>query len=392
MTLKVLRSSYSEKKISRSKQIANSLTIELLTLPGLDKAKKRLSDDPDKMNALAAQGILRDTIRRLPIGLSNDNRLYMPLYNQFMTVGGIFYFDEKFEIGTYEFTMNSPHYVVGNPAASWDKKSRDEITICYSIKDVILAFQIGIDFPVMVPDVEYFPHKVFMPYKRITTLQSNSKILDLLGRDYVASYQLERELEPEDKLENLEKNKRWFAIGTEQAIINTNPFTYLDNLWWHIITPNSRKHYLLSSNGENYDLEKKVYRKEMYYVANTEYGDIHLNGDVAISSLPEDPDSPPTTKEMMDEVYLTLMSQLPFLREDYARALTYWIMYAYVHPVFPFAPQGLMVCLDNNAYKQALYHVMVRYLMPAAKEGYKTLTTPSANILYVERDNLPIER
>lgn len=308
-----------------------------------------------------------------------------------MTVGGIFYFDEKFEYGTYEYTTNSPNFVVGNPAASWRKDSRDELTICFSVKEVILAFQIGIDFPVMIPNMDYFPHYVFTPFKRITVMRSDMGLLDRLGRDYAASYQLERELEPEDTLEDLSQNKRWYRLGIEHTVIRQNPFNYLDQLWWHTITPASQRHYLWSSNGEIYDLNKKLYRKDMYYIADTEYGPIHVNSDAAVSSIPDDLEHPPSTEEIFELVRTALMGQLPFMREEYCRALAYWIMYAYCFPIFPFPPQNLTLCIENVSHKQAINFVLTKYLMPSSREGYHVFTMPSAQLLLIDRQSTPHE-
>jgi hypothetical protein len=81
-----LKSFYFQKKQKERGTIGNSSTIALLTLQGLSDGKKRLQDDPVKLQSLISQGILRDTIQKLPIGLSLDNRLYMPLYNNLLEV------------------------------------------------------------------------------------------------------------------------------------------------------------------------------------------------------------------------------------------------------------------------------------------------------------------
>lgn len=87
------------------------------------------------------QLIQRDTIKSLNIGLAPDGRLYMPLYNSKLEVGGIFYFSSDFEIGSYEFTSGTPNFVVGNPCVKWDDKE-SEVLICESIREVIFAFQL----------------------------------------------------------------------------------------------------------------------------------------------------------------------------------------------------------------------------------------------------------
>lgn len=136
-----LKSFYFQKKMSERGLIGNSLTIELLTLPGLEASKKRLQDDPVILKRLIDQGILRDTIKSMNVGLATDGRLYMPLYNHRLEVGGIFYFSPDFEIGSYEFTSGTPNYVVGNPHVQHNAKIADEVLVCESIKEVLFAFQ-----------------------------------------------------------------------------------------------------------------------------------------------------------------------------------------------------------------------------------------------------------
>lgn len=385
-----LKSFYFRKKMLKAGLMANSSSIELLTLSGLQEGKQRLKDNPLKITSLINQGIMRDTIHRMPIGLSKDWRLYMPLYNQKLMIGGIFYFDEKFETGSFEWTMNSPNYVVGNPMPYSNSEEKEEVLVCSTLKEVIFAFQLGFKNPIMVVDQEHFPHSLFSYFHRISMLHQDDIMADMIGREWFACYHLDHELCQDDLLDTLYENKRFINRGMIGATHMSNPFFYIDKLWWHIQSPVSRARYLVNSDWDSFELKMKNIWKKNYLETVTDYGSIRVESDALQLSLGDQKVSIPTTEEVYLVVFESLMNIFPYMQSGYIAVLTHWIMYSYVFPHFPFAPQNLSVHFEDNLKKSTFAFYMNKFFVPFEKSG-QTYSMSSAQLLRIERSSLPSE-
>lgn len=106
----------------------------------------------------------------------------------------------------------------------------------------------------MIADQDHFPHSLITNFRKISLLHSTDKIFDLIGREYICCYHLDHELAPEDTMEQLIENKRWGHYGTISYVQRTNPFVFMDRLWWSIQSPMTKKKYLVDSAGTVYDV------------------------------------------------------------------------------------------------------------------------------------------
>lgn len=386
-----LKSFYFQKKQRERGTIGNSSTIALLTLQGLSDGKKRLQDDPVKLQSLISLGILRDTIQKLPIGLSLDNRLYMPLYNSSLEVGGIFFFDEKFKTWAFEYTWASPNYVLGNPFTTYNAEKPEEILICSSVLEVIYAYQLGFDNPIYIPDEDNFPHAVFGYFKKISLLHPNESLMDIIGKEWIACYHLERELEPEDRMDTIAPMKQWLHYGGAVYTHTSNPFTFIDKLWWNVQSPVSKKKYLINSDYNVYELTQKNSSKSFILQASTEFGEIRLSGDPIFAVIWDQKVTAPTTLEVVELLTHSMTNLFPTLRTDYIEVIVLWIMYSYVYPKFPWAPQNLVINFENNSLKLQFHWYMERFFLPWSQSLYRSRSVAWSVILKIDRSSLPLE-
>ena len=385
-----LKSFYFRKKMMEKGLIGNSLTTELLTLPWLEASKKRLQDDPLILKSLIDQGILRDTIKSMNIGLATDGRLYMPLYNSKLEVGGIFYFSSDFEIGSYEFTSGTPNYVLGNPCVSY--KESQEVLVCESIKEVLFAFQLWFDNPIMIADQEHFPHNLFTQFKKISLLHSTDNLFDLIGREFICCYHLEHELAPEDTMEHLIENKRWWHYGTLSYTHRTNPFVYMDKLWWLIQSPVTKRKYLVESWWATYDVTyKNVWKTLPLHVATTEYWEVRMTCDSLFMTIGDQIQSAPSTEQVFETLCESMKYALPFMKEIYIEAVAWWVMYSYISVHAPLGPKNIMVHFENNSHKASFEYYMNTFFMPWDRGNMPTYSMASTLLLKVDRANLPQE-
>lgn len=59
----------------------NNTITQTLTRDGFVQAKQNLWDSPEKLKLFEDKGISRGTVALMPIGLTEDNKLFTPLYN-----------------------------------------------------------------------------------------------------------------------------------------------------------------------------------------------------------------------------------------------------------------------------------------------------------------------
>lgn len=364
--------------------LGNSSTIALLTLPWLEASKKRLQEDPVKLKSLIDRGIYRDTIKSLNIGLEPNGNLYMPLYNSKLEVGGIFYFTADFETGSYEFTEWTPNYVAGNPGG-------EDVLVCSSILEIIFAFQMGFDYPIMVVNKDHFPHSLFTHFKKINLLHSDDKLTDMIGREWICNYNLDHELAPEDTMEQLVMNKRWGRYGTASFLHTHNPFIFVDKLWWHVRSPVTQKRYLINNDWDTFSLTYKWEKKNPTYQTTTEFWEIWIRSDVLFTSLGDQSQSIPTTEEVFDKLFETMLGIFPYMKWDYMEVLIWWIMYTYIFPFYPGAPNNLMVQYEDQNQKQSFEWIMNNYFLPWNRSIWLSWTMASTVLLKVDRTSLPME-
>jgi hypothetical protein len=80
----------------------------------------------------------------------------------------------------------------------------------------------------------------------------------------------------------------------------------------------------------------------------------------------------------------------PTLRTDYIEVIVLWIMYSYVFPRLPFAPQNLILNFENNSLKLQFHWYMERYFLPW-NISYHTRSMSASVILKIDRSSLPPE-
>jgi hypothetical protein len=313
----------------------------------------------------------------------------MPMYDVKLTVGGIFYFDETLEIGSFEWTQNHPNFVVGNPWPYSSMNEKEEVLVCQSIREVLLAFQLGFMNPIMVVDMENFPHRVFEAFKRVSLLHLDLKMIEYIARDWTACYHLDHELCPEDTMEKLMLNKRWGNRGALPMNFYNNPFVFADKLWWNTFSPISKTRALINSAGEVYEPRIKMNKKNAYLEVATEFGTISVDTYGVLFSPGDQRVEIPTTEDVHAQLVETLKNTLPFMREDYAKVLSWWLMYLYVYPLFPFPSQNINLVFENNSFKNNAANIL-NFIVPNEKGFLTDYSTASISLVKL-RSDVPLE-
>lgn len=84
--------------------LKNNTIIPELTSEGFILARARLKNSPSTLAIFESKGIKRESVMQLPIGLSNEEQIFMPMYNDEMRVVGVFFVNPTLESGHFEST------------------------------------------------------------------------------------------------------------------------------------------------------------------------------------------------------------------------------------------------------------------------------------------------
>lgn len=124
--------------------------------------------------------------------------------------------------------------------------------------------------------------------------------------------------------------------------------------------------------------------------ASTEFGEVRFLGDPIFTAIGDQKVIAPTTLEVIELLTHSMTCLFPTLRTDYIEVIVPWIMYAYVYPRFPFAPQNLVINFENNSLKLHFNWYMEKFFLPWSL-SYHSRSMASSLILKMDRSSLPPE-
>lgn len=290
------------------------------------KMNKALLANNEFMGIFASYGIDRETVVKFLVGLDIDETIVCPIHNEHWDViGKITFFDFRRD------PRKSLFKATCSGLMGFSKTIGSAITVCKDIIDMMLAFQHGIPFPVVVTDRQNPPH-FLRSYSKVHFLSDSDAMIDVVyGQTFVYGIEdlfqwlkLEAKKPVEDRVELSEmKITEVLRELPDDNLSWTNPALVGEHLYW--LTFN--RSLVLCPDGkfrQSFDTRygrKIVTDNDVLYFKVTP-ANISRRFSFEVESTPY----------VYNDLWKRIYRQCSFIEEDQAKLLAAYIMYQYIFP------------------------------------------------------------
>lgn len=325
------------------------------------------------MELFSGYGITRVTLEKFLIGLDVDETITCPIHDEKWDVIGKVIF--------YDFFKN-PKAPMSSPTCSgfigFSKTRGSAITVCKDIIDMMLAFQNGVPYPVVLTDKKNPPH-FFKTYSKVHFLSEKDELIDMAyNQTFVYGIEdlyewLNEELKKSDenrtKLVDI-KTKEIIRELSDNSICYTNPAIVGGQPYWltfnrmFVLCPDGK---MKRSSGHKHG-RKIVTENDVLYFKVTP-------ADISRRYIFE----PEKTHIVYSTLWRRFHRYCNFLAEDQCKLLAAYVMYQYV---FPYLDHVVNLHLIVASQRQRDYLLSVLQPLMPNKASFKSKGAASICSLY----------
>ena len=325
---------------------------------------------PQLYQKFASWGINRETVDMFPIWANEEGNVVMPVIDHEWNVLGECVFAD---IDQRWFPITQHSWYIGNPVL---KSKHKPITICDDIIDVLIAFQLGKDNPVMITK-RANPPRSLSNYVLLEFFSEDDELIDACSGKIIvypinnlSEFFTAGKLLSSVKLIEMDKE-----MGYER--IETNPFTVNGRNYIYSIQNN----YVLNDEYERI----RTYKTTTWRKLIMDEGIFFINSSAISVEVPGNITKKVSSKYMYESLVAYLSKCFFFLDSNAISVISLYLMYMYTFQNYWYT-QALHIIAPSGRHRSIIFFVL-KNLIPntysfAAKWAWKLVSMFNGNLYW----------